>query len=104
MDDNLSLSERVKEKYREMYAGVFYLRYIKGLWAVAEGLIYTMFSDQNMYTDAARPVALKSTAVKTITVDYRNYKPMRVPRSLGRRGQTLWGGPGVPLGQPVGGG
>ena len=28
MDDNLSLSEKVKEKYREMYAGVFYLRYI----------------------------------------------------------------------------
>ena len=39
MDDNLSLSEKVKAKYREMYAGVFYLRYIKGMWAVAEGLI-----------------------------------------------------------------
>ena len=35
MDDNLSLSEKVKEKYRNMYAGVFYLRYIKGLWAVS---------------------------------------------------------------------
>lgn len=37
MDDNLSLSEKVKERYQSMYMGVFYLRYIKGLWAVAEG-------------------------------------------------------------------
>ena len=89
MDDNLSLSERVKEKYREMYAGVFYLRYIKGLWAVAEGLIYTMFSDQNMYTDADRPVALKSTAVKTITVDYGTTNPC-VFLEVWDDGETLW--------------
>lgn len=43
MDDNLSLSERVKERYRSMYSGVFYQRYILGKWAVAEGLIYDMF-------------------------------------------------------------
>ena len=55
MDDNLSLSEKVKEKYREMYAGVFYLRYIKGMWAVAEGLIYTMLTKENLYTNADRP-------------------------------------------------
>nr|DAM99757.1 MAG TPA: large terminase [Caudoviricetes sp.] len=89
MDDNLSLSERVKEKYREMYAGVFYLRYIKGLWAVAEGLIYTMFSDQNMYADADRPVALKSTAVKTITVDYGTTNPC-VFLEVWDDGETLW--------------
>ena len=45
MDDNLSLSEKTKARYRSMYAGVFYLRYIKGLWKAAEGLIYTMFTD-----------------------------------------------------------
>ena len=43
MDDNLSLSERVKERYRSMYTGVFYKRYILGLWCVAEGIIYDMF-------------------------------------------------------------
>ena len=62
MDDNLSLSEKVKAKYREMYAGVFYLRYIKGMWAVAEGLIYTMLTKENLYTNAERPAGLKSTA------------------------------------------
>ena len=27
-----------------MYSGVFYDRYIRGLWVVAEGLVYTMFN------------------------------------------------------------
>lgn len=43
MDDNLSLSEQIKERYRSMYTGVFYKRYILGLWCMAEGLIYDMF-------------------------------------------------------------
>lgn len=43
MDDNLSLSEKVKARYRGMYSGVFYKRYILGLWAMAEGIIYDMF-------------------------------------------------------------
>lgn len=43
MDDNLSLSDRIKTRYRSMYSGVFYQRYILGLWTVAEGIIYDMF-------------------------------------------------------------
>lgn len=45
MDDNLSLSEKIKERYRAMYKGVFFKRYIEGLWVVAEGIIYTMFNE-----------------------------------------------------------
>lgn len=44
MDDNLSLSEAIKQRYRGMYSGVFYNRYILGLWCMAEGIIYDMFS------------------------------------------------------------
>jgi len=43
MDDNLSLSEKIRARYRSMYTGVFYRRYILGLWAMAEGIIYDMF-------------------------------------------------------------
>lgn len=89
MDDNLSLSEKVKEKYRAMYASVFYLRYIKGLWAVAEGLIYTMLTDDNLYTDQERPVALKNTAMKAITVDYGTTNPC-VFLEVWDDGQTIW--------------
>lgn len=47
MDDNLSLSEAIKARYRSMYAGVFYQRYILGLWCIAEGLIYDMFRQED---------------------------------------------------------
>lgn len=43
MDDNLSLSEEIKARYRSMYTGIFFKRYIMGLWAMAEGIIYDMF-------------------------------------------------------------
>lgn len=43
MNDNLSLSEKIKQRYRSMYSGVFYSRYILGLWVAAEGIIYDMF-------------------------------------------------------------
>ena len=45
MEDNPSLSEKTLARYRSMYSGVFYDRYIRGLWVVAEGLIYPMFDD-----------------------------------------------------------
>lgn len=43
MDDNFSLSDEVKQRYERMYSGVFYDRYIQGLWVLAEGLVYPMF-------------------------------------------------------------
>ncbi len=45
MDDNLSLSEKIKERYRSMFVGVFFKRFILGLWVAAEGVIYTLFVD-----------------------------------------------------------
>lgn len=43
MDDNLSLAPEIKARYESMYTGVFYRRYILGLWVKAEGLVYPMF-------------------------------------------------------------
>lgn len=45
MDDNLSLSAKVKKRYIAMYSGVFFERFILGLWAMAEGLIYQMWQE-----------------------------------------------------------
>lgn len=45
MDDNLSLSDSVRDRYRALYTGVFYKRYIEGLWALAEGVIYPMYEE-----------------------------------------------------------
>lgn len=44
MDDNPSLSERVRERYKRLYSGVFYDRFILGKWTVSEGLVYPAFS------------------------------------------------------------
>ena len=46
MDDNPSLSEATKARYRQLYAAgtVFFKRYILGLWCIAEGAVYDFFS------------------------------------------------------------
>lgn len=50
MDDNLSLSQEVKTRYKRMYSGVFYNRFILGQWVAADGVIYDMFSPENICT------------------------------------------------------
>lgn len=89
MDDNLSLDEEIKERYLGMYAGVFFLRYIKGLWAVAEGLIYTMFTDVNIYSDEVRPKGLEYLSVRTIALDYGTTNPC-VYLDVYDDGDTVW--------------
>lgn len=48
MDDNLTLSEKIKERYRNQFKGVFYERNILGLWVTAEGKIYISFTKDNI--------------------------------------------------------
>lgn len=56
MDDNLSLSEKIKDGYRRLFSGVFYKRYILGLWVLAEGVIYDMFDkDKHVVPTEERP-------------------------------------------------
>ena len=64
MDDNLSLSEKVKSRYRSLYSGVFYDRYIRGLWALAEGLIY-----QN-YAEALKAAPVGDPDDYVLSIDY----------------------------------
>lgn len=48
MRDNPGLTEKVIEQYESMFSGVFYDRFIRGLWVVAEGLVYPMFDERNI--------------------------------------------------------
>ncbi|ATF11612.1 PBSX family phage terminase large subunit [Brevibacillus brevis X23] len=45
MDDNLTLSQKIKERFKRMFSGVFFKRFILGLWVMAEGIVYDMFSE-----------------------------------------------------------
>lgn len=68
MDDNLSLSEETKERYRGMYVGVFYRRFILGEWCVAEGLVYTEFTAENI-----KDSHVENPARWFISIDYGTY-------------------------------
>jgi PBSX family phage terminase large subunit len=43
LDDNLTLAESIKNRLTRMFTGLWYKRYILGLWVMAEGAIYDMF-------------------------------------------------------------
>lgn len=43
MEDNPSLTPEIRERYRRLYTGVFFRRYILGQWAQAEGRVYDFF-------------------------------------------------------------
>lgn len=69
MDDNLSLSEKIKARYRSMYSGVFYKRYILGMWCVAEGIIYDMFDKAKHVIDKVENL-LNDQNYRFVSCDY----------------------------------
>ncbi|MBS5198371.1 MAG: PBSX family phage terminase large subunit [Clostridiales bacterium] len=70
MDDNLSLAEDIKKRYRSMYTGVFFKRYILGLWAVAEGIIYDMFSKERHTKDIKEFFRILINGNRYVSCDY----------------------------------
>lgn len=74
MDDNPSLPEAIKDRYRRQYAGVFYERYILGRWRVSEGLVYDMVAK-----DPERFIMRGSTAGMMgrffVSIDYGTKNP-----------------------------
>lgn len=70
MDDNLSLDEEIKARYRSMYVGVFFKRYIMGLWAAAEGIIYDMFDENKHVQDIKDFYQLLINGNRYVSCDY----------------------------------
>ena len=68
LEDNPSLSQRIIDRYKSMYTGVFYNRYILGEWCVAEGLVYD-FGEDNIVDD------IPSNGEYYISVDYGTLNP-----------------------------
>lgn len=70
MDDNLSLTEKVKGRYKSQFAGLFYQRFIMGMWKLAEGLVYPMF-------DVAKHVVhdVPGGGLYYISIDYGTVNP-----------------------------
>lgn len=71
MEDNPSLSKRVIERYKRMYSGVFYKRFILGLWVLAEGVIYDMFNQDKHVVETAE----RDYSKYYVSIDYGTQNP-----------------------------
>ena len=77
MEDNPSLSRAIIERYRSLYSGAFYERFVEGKWVAAEGLVYPFFSHDAHVADK-----VPRCSEYYISCDYGTVNPF----SLG-----LWG-------------
>ena len=68
LEDNPSLSQHIIDRYKSMYTGVFYNRYILGEWCVAEGLVYD-FGEQNITDETPK------NGEYYISIDYGTQNP-----------------------------
>lgn len=48
IEDNPSLSREIIDRYRRMYSGVFYRRFVLGQWVQSQGLVYDFFTSDMM--------------------------------------------------------
>ena len=46
MEDNPALTEAIRQRYRRLYSGVFYQRFVLGQWVQAEGRVYDFFTEE----------------------------------------------------------
>ena len=77
MEDNPSLTDAIRARYKRLYTGVFYRRFILGQWAQAEGRVYDFFGP-----DMVKPVPRGEFEKWYISCDYGTVNPT----SMG-----LWG-------------
>ena len=87
MEDNNSLSPAVRKRYEEMFTGVFYERFILGLWKVAQGLVYQNFND-NIESSLYRGTQ-HIDGQYYISIDYGTINPTSMGLWCVRRGQAI---------------
>ncbi len=54
MEDNPSLTDEIIRRYKSLYSGAFYERFIEGKWVAADGLVYPMFSYESSVCELPR--------------------------------------------------
>lgn len=71
MEDNNALTDEIRARYENLYNGVFYDRYIRGLWVAAEGIIYDMFrKEKHVVSDLP-----ELTGSAFVSIDYGTQNP-----------------------------
>ena len=46
MEDNPSLSKKMLERYKGLYSGAFYRRFVEGKWVAAQGAVYPFMTEE----------------------------------------------------------
>lgn len=70
LEDNPALSPQVVERYKRLYKGTFYRRFILGEWVAAEGLIYDFFTPELL-----RPAPEGEAEEYAVSCDYGTANP-----------------------------
>jgi PBSX family phage terminase large subunit len=70
LNDNPFLSEEYVSALAKEYVGLWYKRYIEGLWVIAEGAIYDMWDEERHVVDYA-----SSGGIQVIGIDYGTTNP-----------------------------
>ena len=71
LEDNPALTPEQIEQTKMDFAGVFYDRYIRGEWVIAEGIVYPMF-DKALHTYKAEP---QERGRWYVSIDYGTVNP-----------------------------
>ena len=77
MEDNPSLSKTVLERYKRLYSGVFYRRYVLGQWCAAQGRIYDFDPEKHCLSREQTEAFLTKPGVKGAAPYSRNGGPAR---------------------------
>ena len=84
MADNLALDAAIRLRYENMYAGVFYRRYILGEWCMADGLIYSFAAAQYVVTEPVAASSVKQLGIPAEDV-LRKYGEWHISVDYGTR-------------------
>ena len=68
---NCNLSPKIKQRYWSMYVGVFFKRFIEGIWCVADGLVYSMFDEDKHVIHGECPYS----PMHHVSIDYGTVNP-----------------------------
>ena len=71
LEDNPSLSRKVIARYKKLYSGPFYQRFVLGKWTDTQGLVYSMF-DEKKHVVSTLPQSFEKYAV---SCDYGTVNP-----------------------------
>ena len=74
IDDNTFLDAHYVEELKKEYTGVFYDRFIRGLWVIAEGLVYPVFDKKRHTLDICKEPEDKFFEYY-ISIDYGTINP-----------------------------